>query len=67
MTVFVVTEVEPEHAHARAVVGIFGTSPKAKAFVEKQQAALESGQHAGFATEKTTADLWWEIEEFNVE
>jgi hypothetical protein len=51
MTVFVVTEIEPEHAHARTIVGIFGTSQKAKAFVEKQQAALESGQHAGFATE----------------
>ena len=67
MTVFVVTEIEPEHAHARAVVGIFGTSQKAEAFVEKQQSELERGQHAGFATEKTIADPWWEIDEFNVE
>jgi hypothetical protein len=67
MTVFVVTEIEPEHANARTVVGIFGTSHKAKAFVEEQQTALKSGLHAGFATEKTIADLWWEIDEFNVE
>lgn len=67
MTVFVVTEIEPEHEHARTVVGIFGTSQKAKAFIKKQKAELESGQHAGFATEKTTEDLWWEIDEFNVE
>jgi hypothetical protein len=67
MTVFVVTEIEPEHARARTVVGIFGTSQKAKAFIEKQKAELESGQYAGVATEKTMEDIWWKIDEFNVE
>jgi hypothetical protein len=58
MTVFVVAEVEPEHAQTRTVVGIFGSFERAEVFVAQQHTALDSGQHSGFPTEKTNADLW---------
>ncbi len=67
MTVFVVTEIEPEHAQTRTIVKIFESKQKAEAFVAKELAALASGQHGGFATDKTSLDLWWEIDEFTVE